>query len=411
MFFAGVDWGDKTHSICVIDEQGAEAEAFDVRHDAAGLDELAGRLKKHEPLAGVAIETSKGPLVSMLASSGIIVYPVNPKVAKAWREGWSANGAKTDPGDARTLAHGLRQHHQNLRPLLLDSPLARELAILCADEKSLIQQRTAVVNVLIAALKAYYPEALGWFDDWTSPTAHDFIISFPTPAALRAASKKRLFGFLKTHNIGLSEAWKKRIDAARGSGPAWPADAPVRAAKSLLAVSTARQLRTIDAVLREYRKRIADLFENHPDSGIFSSLPGAGAKLAPRLLSSFGDNRAKFQSAHSAQELSGVVPYKFKSGKIDFDKFRFACDKNFRDTITSFAYQSTRFCPWATAFYVKAKDRGQSHFLALRNLAAKWIKIIFRMWTDNVTYNDAVITRSLYMHGIIVPPRKGCEKP
>jgi transposase len=407
MFYAGVDWGDTTHSVCVIDDRGVDVEAFDVQHDPAGLDELAGRLRKREPLAGVAVETSNGLLIGALAAAGVAVFPVNPKISKAWRDGWSANGAKTDPGDARMLAHGLRQQHNSLRPLLFDSPLARELAILCADEKNLIQQRTALVNVLIAALKAYYPQALDWFDDWTSPTSHDFIISFPTPASLRAASKKRLVGFLKTHNIGLSPTWQSRVENARNDGaPAWPAEAPVCAAKALLAVSTAKQLRTLDAALSEYRKRIADLFENHPDSGIFSSLPGAGKKLAPRLLSSFGDNRARFSSAHSVQELSGVVPYKFKSGKTDFDKFRFACDKEFRDAITSFAYQSTRFCPWATAFYQRARGKGQSHYLALRNLAAKWLKIIYRMWINHATYDETIIVRSLITHGIATTVEK-----
>jgi len=412
MYFAGIDWGNATHSVCLIDESGQEVEAFDVAHDSAGLDELVGRLKKREPLAGVAIETSRGPLVSALVDAGITVFPVNPKVSKAWRNGWSANGVKTDPGDARAIAHGLRQHHQNLRPLLLDSPLARELAILCADQKHLIQQRTALVNSLIAALKAYYPQALEWFDDWTSPTSHDFIITFPTPASLRAASKKRLTGFLKTHRIGLSALWLRRIDAARAAAapPENSATTPVCAAKALLAVSTAKQLRTLDAALAEYKKRIRELFENHPDSGIFTSLPGAGEKLAPRLLSSFGDNRAKFRNAASVQALSGVVPYKFKSGKIDFDRFRYACDKEFRDAMTSFAYQSTRFCPWAGAFYAKARAAGQSHFQALRNLAAKWAKIIFRMWTEYATYDESIITRSLALHGVIIPQCKGCEK-
>ena len=406
MIFAGVDWGDTMHSVCVVDEHGGDVEAFDIRHDPAGIDELIGKLKGYENLAGVVVETSSGPLVGALVAAGITVFPVNPKVAKAWRDGWSANGAKTDPGDARMLAHGLRQHHAGLRPLLQDSPLARELAILCADEKNLIQQRTALVNTLLAALKTYYPQALDWFTDFTRPAAHDFIITFPKPASLRAASKKRLIGFLKVHNIGLSPVWQKRIESVLrgGDAPTWPQDAPVCAAKALLAVSIAKQLRTLDAALSEYRKRIDELFENHPDSDIFSSLPGAGAKLAPRLLSSFGDNRAKFQSAHSVQKLSGVVPYKFKSGKIDFDKFRFACNKDFRDAITSFAYQSTRYCPWATAFYNNATQNGQSHFLALRNLAAKWLKIIFRMWIDRVPYDDTIFVHSLASHGSPITP-------
>jgi len=400
MFFAGVDWGDKKHSVCVVDEKGETAAAFDVRHAPDDLDMMVGRLKTFEPLAGICVETSSGLLINALVSAGIPVFPVNPKVAKAWRDGWSAGGSKTDPTDAWMLAHGLREHHVKMRALPRDSALARELAILCADEKSLIQQRTALVNSLISALKTYYPQALDWFSDWTRPAAHDFIIIFPTPASLGAASKKRLAGFLKTHNIGLSPKWLDRIaQTRRGAGPAWPRDTAVCAAKSLLAVSLAKELRALDAALAEYRKRIAELFDSHPDADIFSSLPGAGDKLAPRLLSAFGDDRAKFQSARSVQQLSGVVPVRFESGKLRFDKFRYACNKDFRDALTSFAFHSIPRCPWAKAFYNNAIAKGQSHFLALRNLAAKWLTIIFRMWIDRVPYDEGVFIHSLMQHG------------
>src|SRR5438477_1069672 len=36
--------------------------------------------------------------------------------------------------------------------------------------------------------------------------------------------------------------------------------------------------------LANYRARIQALFDQHPDHDLFGSLPGAGAKLAPRLL-------------------------------------------------------------------------------------------------------------------------------
>jgi hypothetical protein len=43
--------------------------------------------------------------------------------------------------------------------------------MLCRDEIGLIEQRTALVNQLQAALHEYYPTALKAFDDWTSPSA------------------------------------------------------------------------------------------------------------------------------------------------------------------------------------------------------------------------------------------------
>ena len=62
-------------------------------------------------------------------------------------------------------------------------------------------------------------------------------------------------------------------------------------AKSMLALSLVKMLFALENQLSEYRKRIEELFESHPDHDLFGSLPGAGPKLAPRLLGEIGDDR------------------------------------------------------------------------------------------------------------------------
>ena len=72
--------------------------------------------------------------------------------------------------------------------------------------------------------------------------------------------------------------------------------APTVKAKSLLALSLVQMLFTVEKQLGLYRQRIEELFASHPDHDLFGSLPGAGAKIAPRLLSEIGDNRERFDS-------------------------------------------------------------------------------------------------------------------
>ena len=72
--------------------------------------------------------------------------------------------------------------------------------------------------------------------------------------------------------------------------------APTVKAKSLLALSLVEMLFTVEKRLELYRRRIEELFASHPDHDLFGSLPGAGAKIAPRLLSEIGDNRERFDS-------------------------------------------------------------------------------------------------------------------
>jgi hypothetical protein len=50
----------------------------------------------------------------------------------------------------------------------------------------------------------------------------------------------------------------------------------------------------IEKQLAVYRQRIEELFARHPDHELFGSLPGAGPKIAPRLLSEIGDDHERF---------------------------------------------------------------------------------------------------------------------
>lgn len=396
--WAAVDWSDKSHTIVVVDGKGKEVTSFMVPHSAEGLSEMVGALRQCGSVLGVAVEISRHMVVQKLSEANFVVYPINPKLSHAWRQGWKAAAPKSELTDARVLADGLRQHHERLSALRPDEPRTRELGMLCGDEIKLIAERTALVNRLKATLKEYYPAALHWFSDWTSPTAWDFVLTFPRPEHLMRASRNKLIGFLKSHYIGLSPLWQERVEG-RKSALEWPSDSATVEAKSLLAVSTAKQLRTLEAALDVYRERIENLYQEHPDSSIFSSLPRAADKLAPRLLTAFGTQRDRYESANSLQELSGTVPVPHQSGQQHRARFRRACRKDFRSTMFLFALQTIEESVWARLFYDKARQAGQSHSLALRNLAAKWLKIIYRMWQTRTRYDEGVHLASLLRRG------------
>ena len=249
--WAAVDWGDARHAVCVLESNGKEADAFEAPHTAEGLAEMIGRLHQNGPIAGVAVETTRNLVVQKLLEAGFAVYPINPKLSHAWREGWKVTAPKADRTDAWVLAEGLRQQRERLRRLRPDDPQTRELAMLCADESRLIVDRTALVNRLQGTLKEYYPQALDWFEDWTKPTAWDFVLTFSAPEALARAGRKKLYGFLKSHCIGLRPIWQERVEG-RGHAPAWPSDPATVQAKSFLAVALAKELRTLQANLDLY---------------------------------------------------------------------------------------------------------------------------------------------------------------
>jgi len=144
--WVGLDWGDKEHAVALLTPATGQVARFTVPHTAAGMAQLRERLAAAGVVRGVAIERPRHLVVDELLAAGYTVYPINPKVAKAWREGTGVQASKTDARDAAMLAWGLFQRRAELRALAPDDPQTAELLGLCRDEMKLIDQRTEVAG-------------------------------------------------------------------------------------------------------------------------------------------------------------------------------------------------------------------------------------------------------------------------
>jgi transposase len=395
--FAGFDWASDHHDIVVVDQDGVMIEDFRIEDTAEGWEGLARKLSRYPGLA-VAIETCSGAMVERLLTAGYAVYPINPKSAKRYRERKVPSGVKTDRLDAWSLADALRLEGRTWRRLEAEDPLTVELRLLCREEIGLIEQRTALVNQLRAALHEYYPVALVAFEDWTVPATWALVETFPTPRALSVAGKRRWEKFLHSHRLYRPETYEKRLALfsraeALSSGPA------ITNAKSMLAVALVGQLQALQKHLDRFRSKIEELFARHPDHDVFNSLPGAGDKLAPRLLAELGDRRERFDSPEALQCYAGTAPVSYQSGQMKRVRIRQACHKLLRHTVHLWANLSREWCPWAEAYYQKKRACGQAHSTALRCLGQRWLKILWKMWQTRTPYDAELHQRNQIRHG------------
>ncbi|RKL64035.1 IS110 family transposase [Thermoanaerobacteraceae bacterium SP2] len=98
------------------------------------------------------------------------------------------------------------------------------------------------------------------------------------------------------------------------------------------------QLEPLLEQVKEYEREIERLFKLHSDSKLFDSLPGAGLRLASRLLAEWGDYREHFLNASVVQALAETSPVLYQSGKYCFAKRRKSCVKPFRNALHQFAF-------------------------------------------------------------------------
>jgi transposase len=315
-----------------------------------------------------------------------------------YRERKAPSGVKNDQLDAWALADALRMDGREWRALAPEDPLIQELRLLCRDEVALIEERTALVNQLRAALREYYDAALEAFDDWTMPSSWAFLIAFPTPRELSAAGKRKWEKFLHTHRLWRPQTAEKRLQIFACAAD-WPRNEAVTRAKSRLAVSLAKMLQLLERQLDEYRAAIQALFKKHPDHDLFGSLPGAGDKLAPRLLSEIGEDRGRFDSAQSLQCLAGTAPVSYQSGQMHSVKMRRACSGHLRHAVHLWASCSLPECGWALTYYRSHREKGKSHAQALRCLGQRWLEILWKMWQSRTRYDAELHARNQQKHG------------
>lgn len=396
--FAALDWADDHHDLVVVDASGQIALELTFPHTAEGWQQAQQALAAWPGLP-VAIETSAGPAVDQMLQRGLTVFPVMPKAAARYRERKRPTGSKDDHHDAWSLADALRTDGHAWCALSPLDPLTVELRALCRDEIGLIEQRTALVNQLQAALKEYYPAALEAFDDWTAPYTWAFVLAFPTPAALLAAGKRKWEKFLHAHKLWRPQTASDRL-AIFARANAFSGGAAITAAKGLLAQSLARLLQTLEQQLRAYRARIQALFDQHPDHELFGSLPGAGSKLAPRLLVELAG--LNWSQLSQVQARAGTAPVTYQSGKVRRVKIRRACTHWLRATLHLWADLSRHYSAWAAAYYQAHRDKGQSHACALRCLAHRWLEVIGAMIRTRTTYDAEKHLAQIQKHGSYV---------
>lgn len=403
-YYIGVDWADAEHAVWVQDETGAKigsrlvtetAEAF--ADWGRGLDEQRARGIE----LWAAIERPDGRVVDFLLDHGVRVFALNPKALDRARDRFRMSSAKSDFFDAQVAAAFLRTDHGQLVPLQPSSPAAQELKGLTRDYTRQVRQQTRVLNQLTVTLKEYYPRALEVCEDLTSRWAQDFLEAYPTPAALAALTERQWTRWARAHRLTAERAASLWGTIARPQ-LAVP-EHIVRVKRRRLGVLR-EQLSVSVRAVTGYREAVQDFFARMPAASWATSLPGGGSgTTVPTLWAELGDAPRRWATAQHLQSQAGAVPVTEASGRSRVVRFRYACNRHLRTAAYQMAFVSLRHSEWARAYYWRCRQRGHKHPHALRALSAKWLKIIFAMWSRHVPYDEQYHLANIARHHLRQP--------
>jgi transposase len=395
--FVGLDWADAKHDICVQAAGSEKREFLVLEHSPEAIDTWVCTLRTRfngQPVA-VCLELNKGPIVAALRKYDFLVlFPVNPFTLAKYREAFTPSRAKDDPTDAELQVELLLKHHDKLTPLTPQSPTMRALAQLVEHRRRLVGDKVRLTNRLTSALKNYFPQVLQWFDEKDTAIFCDFLSRWPTLKAAQLARRSTLESFFREHHVRSADVIATRLQAIK-SAVALTTDEGIITPTTLLVQALVAQLRVTLGAIADFDKAIAQRAQDHPDFPLFDALPGAGAVFAPRLLVAFGEQREHYASAEELQKYAGIAPVTERSGKKSWVHWRLQCPKFLRQTFVEWAAESTRHSFWAQVYYQQQRDKGKAHQAAVRALAFKWIRILYRCWQERTPYDEAVYLQAL----------------
>jgi transposase len=391
----GLDWADRKHDLCIQFSSGERCfQAID--HSPESLDTWLKNLHKQvKGQIAVALELKKGPIVYALQKYPFVtVFPVHALSLARYRQAFWPSGAKDDPQDAELALELMLRYPKKVTPIEPSNSDIRLLQQLVEQRRQLVEDKRRFVNRLINTLKQYYPQPLEWFSHRDSPLFCELIIRWPNLQALKRARSSTIRSFFKTARGRGAANVEKRIVSIEQAIPLTN-DSCVIEANALMAVCLAKQIKLVVDNIQAYDKRIERLFETLPDAKLFKSLPGIGPCMGPRMLAALGDNRERFHSAEEIQSYAGIAPVTERSGQKCWVHWRWQCSKFVRQTFVEWAAKTVQSSYWAEIYYQGQRRKGKSHQSAIRALAYKWIRIIYRCWKTRTCYDEAKYLRAL----------------
>jgi transposase len=398
--YVGIDWADTKHDIC-LQAAGGDRREFDcIPHQVARIDEWAKALHTRfgGPIA-IALELAKGPIVYALQKYDFFVlFPINPSTLAKYRIAFKPSRAKDDPTDAEFALDLLMRHPEQFEPLQPQSAAMRALLSLTEHRRELVGDKTRLTNRLANTLKQYFPQALDWFDQRDTILFCDFLARWPTLVQVKRARVSSLKAFFHAHNTRRPEVIGARLDSIKAA-TSLTEDPGVVDPCRVHVLALVEQLRVTLQAIDRFDHEIADLAPTLPDYRLFQDLPGAGPHLAPRLLAAFGEQRERFQGADELQKYSGIAPVTERSGKKSWVHWRWQCPTFLRQTFVEWAGQTINKSFWAGAYYRQQRDKGSSYQAAVRALAFKWIRILYRCWSTRTPYNESTYLNALRKRG------------
>jgi transposase len=344
------------------------------------------------------IETAGGPGTVVLEPTGTVwlavcawlihrgctVHRVDTRGAHEFRKFTSRN-VKSDSADAEALARMPAANPDAMRPLVLHSADSHGLDRLTRLRAQIVDDRTRLVNRLLASVETYAPTYVPVLGKGLSAEKRFLVRHFIDPRKAAEAGRQGIVTAALTAepaarvSVKLVDAWVQAATEMRELVVPLGDELPWSYAVAQIEIETHLDgIEHIDARVAALERQIAELYRRVDPDSTLVDLPGIGPVIAPLVMAVVGDV-LRFPRAKQFVSFCGMAPRKNQTGLADRkgQPISKSGNRRLRHYLFLAAETGRRTDPQLAAIYARHTGRGAHHTEALVVVGAALARRIY----------------------------------
>jgi transposase len=382
--YVGIDIAKKLHFATIMNHDGVLSKPFSFENNDQGFSTLLSHTSsflKEDLLFGFESTSHyQDNLAYYLKQNQMDYVLINPLQVSALRKA-NIRNTKTDRVDANLICIALYQFHHTASTRA--SASSNELYQLCITRDSLVRKRSRSKIQLVSYLDRIFPELAGFFKgNLHLNTSYRLIEKYPLPTLIKKTRIDVLTKILLNASHGRYGKIKaQELKKLAGNSVGIPSDIFAFQAQLLI-----QQIEFFSGQIKEIEERIYS-FDSVKNS-VLLTIPGINVIFAAYILASI-QNIHDFSEPCKLVAYAGLDPIVRQSGNFSASHTRMSKRGNrlLRYALIWTAHNVALHNQTFGDYYHKKRDENKSHYNALGHCAAKLIRSIHFMLTNNVEFN------------------------
>lgn len=385
MIYVGIDIAKLNHFASAISSDGEVLiEPFKFTNDNDGFLLLLSKLSsfdKNSLIIGLESTAHYGNnLLAFLVPKGFQVCLINPIQTSTMRKN-NIRKTKTDKVDTFIICKTLMmQPHRFVT--LYDIGLL-QLKNLGRFRQKTVKQRTRLKIQLTSYVDQVFPELQYFFKSGIHHKGcYTLLKEAPSPDAIASMHLTHLTHLLKSASHGhfkRETAVELRVLAQKSVGNN-------DKSLSIQVTHSIEQIELLDRQLEQIESEMTDIVKSL--DSVIMTIPGIGYVNGGMILGEIGDI-TRFTSPSKLLAFAGLDPSVYQSGNFEAKHTRMSKrgSRSLRYALINAAHNVVKNNKTFQDYYNQKMSEGRSHYNALGHCAGKLVRIIYKMLTDNVTFN------------------------